>query len=372
MAKRVFLVVGTRPEAIKMAPLIQACQRDDRYEPIVCFTGQHREMLQQVADYFSLQPDVDLDLMVPNQTLSGLTSRCIAKLDEAISKTSPDIIVAQGDTTTVMAASLVAFYRNLDFVHVEAGLRSGDIHSPWPEELNRRIASLSTRLHCAPTDWARDNLVREGVSETDILVCGNTVVDALLWTLERENRPDSPWKQKYAWLAERAMVLITGHRRENFSGGLREMCQAVRELANTFRDTVFLYPVHLNPQVQQTVDAELRGLDNVALVDPAPYPEFVWLMNRSTLIVSDSGGVQEEAPTLRRPVLVTRENTERPEGVEAGAVRLVGTSAANIVHYATELLSDPACYASYQIPTSPYGDGQASGRILDAMVDLGS
>jgi len=370
MTKRVFLVVGTRPEAIKMAPLIKACVADPRCEPIVCFTGQHREMLQQVADYFEIAPDLDLELMVPNQTLSGLTSRCIAKLDEAIESTKPDCVVAQGDTTTVMAASLVSFYRHLDFVHIEAGLRSGDMQSPWPEELNRRIASLTTQLHCAPTDWARDNLLREGISPETILVSGNTVIDALLWTLEREKQDDAPWPKKYEWLGDRRMVLITGHRRENFGDGMQQMCRAIRELAEQFSDVVFLYPVHLNPRVRETVHAELAGLENIVLVDPAPYPEFVWLMDRSTIIISDSGGVQEEAPSLRRPVLVTRNNTERPEGVEAGAVQLVGTKADKIVGQAAALLADSQEYSRYQIDKSPYGDGKAAERILERIVSL--
>ena len=361
------LVVGTRPEAIKMAPVIRLCSADERFDPIVCFTGQHREMLRQVTDYFEIEADRDLDVMVPNQTLSGLTSRCISKLDEAVSDLSPEVIVAQGDTTTVMTASLVAFYRSLDFVHVEAGLRSGDLLSPWPEELNRRIASLTARLHCAPTKWAQENLLREGTPTANILVSGNTVVDALLWTLERETRHDSPWGQKYDWLGDRRMVLITGHRRENFGGGLEETCRAIRELAERFSDVLFLYPVHLNPRVRETVDVELRGLPNVKLVEPAPYPEFVWLMNRSTLMISDSGGIQEEAPTLKRPVLVTRTNTERPEGVSAGAVKLVGTQADIIVNEATQLLTDERIYSQLQVSTSPYGDGQAARRILDAM-----
>ena len=370
MAKRVFLVVGTRPEAIKMAPLIKACVADARCEPVVCFTGQHREMLKQVADYFEITPDLDLELMVPNQTLSGLTSRCIAKLDEAIESTGPDCVVAQGDTTTVMASSLVSFYRHLDFVHIEAGLRSGDMQSPWPEELNRRIASLTTALHCAPTAWARDNLLREGIATEKILVSGNTVIDALLWTLEREKQADAPWPNKYEWLADRRMVLITGHRRENFGDGMQQMCHAIRELAKRFSDVVFLYPVHLNPRVRETVHAELAGLENVVLVDPAPYPEFVWLMDRSTIIISDSGGVQEEAPSLRRPVLVTRNNTERPEGVEAGAVQLVGTKADKIIGQAAALLADSQEYARYQIDESPYGDGKAAERILERIVRL--
>jgi UDP-N-acetylglucosamine 2-epimerase (non-hydrolysing) len=327
-------------------------------------------MLQQVADYFDIKADVNLDLMVPNQTLAGLTSRCIAQLDEAIESTQPNCVVAQGDTTTVMAASLVAFYRGLDFVHVEAGLRSGDMLSPWPEEFNRRVAGLTTKLHCAPTTWARDNLLRERIPEEQIVVTGNTVIDALFWTLKREKSADAPWPKKYEWLGDRRMVLMTGHRRENFGDGMQQVCSAIRELASRFPDVAIVYPVHLNPRVRETVNAELDGLQNVYLIEPAPYPEFVWLMDRSTLIISDSGGVQEEAPSLQRPVLVTRNNTERPEGVDAGAVELVGTEAEKIISRASALLSDNAEYARYQIETSPYGDGQASQRVIDRIAEL--
>jgi UDP-N-acetylglucosamine 2-epimerase (non-hydrolysing) len=370
MTKRVFLVVGTRPEAIKMAPVIAACREHDSVDPVVCFTGQHREMLQQVASYFGIKAEVDLELMEPNQSLATLTSRCISQLDAVMGKTLPDCVVAQGDTTTVMAASLVSFYRHIDFVHVEAGLRSGDLTSPWPEELNRRIVSLTTRLHCAPTDRSRENLLREGVPSDNIQVTGNTVIDALLWTLDRESTSASPWPKKYEWLDKERMILITGHRRENLGKGIQQICIAIRELALSFRDVRFLYPVHLNPQVRDAVFAALGGLSNVHLVDPVPYPEFVWLMHRSTIIISDSGGVQEEAPSLRRPVLVTRDNTERPEGVQVGAVELVGTRTNRIVERVSHLLSDPAEYARHQVDKSPYGDGAAALRIVRHIAQL--
>lgn len=370
MPRRVFFVVGTRPEAIKLAPVIRRCQDDDRVQPVVCFTGQHREMLRQVAEYFELEADINLDLMLPDQTLAGLTSRCIAELDRAIGEIKPDCIAAQGDTTTVMASSLVAFYRGLDFVHVEAGLRSGNLMSPWPEELNRRIASLTTRLHCAPTAWARDNLLAEGVPAENIEVTGNTVIDALLWTLRREKRTDAPWSGKYSWLKDGRMVLITGHRRENLGEGMRQICTAIRDLAASHPGVAFVYPVHLNPRVRETVNRDLGGLKNVHLLEPVPYPEFVWLMDRSTFIISDSGGVQEEAPSLKRPVLVTRNNTERPEGVDAGAVELVGTEAPKIVQRASCLLADEREYAKYLIDSSPYGDGKAASRIIERIAAL--
>lgn len=367
MTIRAFLVIGTRPEAIKMAPVIQACEQDDRIETIVCLTGQHRELVEHVTNYFNIKPDINLDLMVKDQTLAGLTSRCIAQLDEAMEQSKPDCVVAQGDTTTVMAAALVAFYRGIDFVHVEAGLRSGDLQSPWPEELNRRIATLATSLHCAPTERARDNLLGEHVPEEKIRVTGNTVVDALLLTRDQEKKNSPHWKQKYDWLEDQRMVLVTGHRRENLGEGLKQICAAIRELAEKFESVAFVYPVHLNPRVRNTVFAEIDGLDNVHLIEPVSYPEFVWLMDRSTLIVSDSGGIQEEAPSLGKPVLVTRDNTERPEGVEAGAVELVGTNASNIVARVSALLEDESEYARHQFETNPYGDGKAAQRIVDGI-----
>jgi len=353
-----------------MAPIVHACVQDERIEPIVCLTGQHREMVEQVTTYFDIKADINLDLMVKDQTLASLTSRCIAQLDHAMEQSAPDCVVAQGDTTTVMAASLVAFYRGLSFVHVEAGLRSGDMHSPWPEELNRRIATLATTLHCAPTERARDNLLRENVSQETIRITGNTVIDALLWTLEQEKQNDAKWKQKHHYLEDRRMVLVTGHRRENLGDGLTQICAAIRELAEKFRSVTFVYPVHLNPRVRKTVFAEIEGVENVYLVEPVSYPEFVWLMDRSTLIVSDSGGIQEEAPSLGKPVLVTRDNTERPEGVDAGAVELVGTDAANIVARVSALLEDESEYARHQVEANPYGDGKAAQRIVDGIVKM--
>ena len=363
---RVLFVVGTRPEAIKLAPVIRACQAfADQVEPVVCFTGQHREMLSQVASHFEIEADVDLAVMQSDQSLAGLTGRCLEGLDAVLVKYRPDYVVAQGDTTTVLAASLAAFYRQTKFVHVEAGLRTGNLEAPWPEEFNRRVASISARLHCAPTQWAADNLRAEGVSPDRIEVTGNTVIDALLWTLERERRSDAPWPAQYAGMGERRLVLVTGHRRESFGAGFESICRAIAELANEFAELHFLYPVHLNPNVREPVQRLLGGLANVQLVEPVPYPEFVWLMDRSTLILTDSGGVQEEAPTLQKPVLVMRETTERPEGVQAGAVRLVGTSVDGIVNQARLLLTDPLQYSRCIVEENPYGDGQAATRILN-------
>jgi len=369
---RVLLTFGTRPEAIKMAPVVHECRRQaDRIETIVCATGQHRQMLDQVTEYFGIAVDRDLDLMAPNQTLADVTARCLTGLDAVLAEYRPDCVVAQGDTTTVMAAALAAFYRRVPLVHVEAGLRTGDLQAPWPEELNRRIASLTTALHCAPTDRAAENLLGEGISAENIHVTGNTVIDALLWTVAREREHGRPWREKYAAIGDRRMVLVTGHRRENFGDGMEQMCSAILILARRFPDVEFLYPVHLNPNVREPVGRLLSGQPNIRLCEPAPYPEFVWLMDRATLILTDSGGVQEEAPSLRKPVLVMRETTERPEAVEAGAVELVGTDVFRIVDRTSLLLSDRAAYSLHQIDRSPYGDGCAAARIVDLMLRQG-
>jgi UDP-N-acetylglucosamine 2-epimerase (non-hydrolysing) len=270
-----------------------------------------------------------------------------------------------------MAASLAAFYRRVPFVHVEAGLRTGNLLAPWPEEMNRRVASITTALHCAPTAWAAENLIREGVAESQIRVTGNTVIDALLKTVQRERASSGQWREKYAFLGDRRMVLVTGHRRENFGTGFLSICQAIADLAAAFADVDFLYPVHLNPNVREPVYSILGARANIHLTDPAPYPEFVWLMDRSTVILTDSGGVQEEAPSLKKPIVVMRDTTERPEALAAGAVELVGTSRERIVSTVSRLLTDPQEYRRRQIDQNPYGDGQAAGRIVDFMLEQG-
>jgi UDP-N-acetylglucosamine 2-epimerase (non-hydrolysing) len=365
---RVLLTFGTRPEAIKMAPVVHACRRQERLETVVCITGQHRQMLDQVVKYFDIPIDCDLNLMVPNQTLAELTSRCLTGLDKVLAEYRPDCVIAQGDTTTVMAAALAAFYRRTPFVHVEAGLRTGDLQAPWPEELNRRIAGIAAALHCAPTARAAENLLREGTPADAVHVTGNTVIDALLWTVDRERDKNAPWRRKYAALDNRRMVLITGHRRENFGDGMEHICRAILTLAARFPEVEFIYPVHLNPNVREPVNRLLAQRENIHLCEPAPYPEFVWLMDRSSLILTDSGGVQEEAPSLRKPVLVMRETTERPEALEAGAVELVGTDAEKIVDRTSLLLSDSAAYAAHQIDMNPYGDGHAAQRIAELLL----
>jgi UDP-N-acetylglucosamine 2-epimerase (non-hydrolysing) len=367
---RVLLALGTRPEAIKMAPIIIECRRrPDEIQPIVCFTGQHRELLSQVTDYFGIKADVNLDLMMPGQTLAGFMANCLARLDNVLEGQKPDCVVAQGDTTTVLAASLASFYRRVPFVHVEAGLRTGNLQSPWPEELNRRVASLVTTLHCAPTQWSAKNLLAEGIPTDNVHVTGNTVIDALLATVEQERTNVGKWNDVFSTLGTRKLVLITGHRRESFGEGFERICQAIGSLADDFPEVMFVYPVHLNPQVQQCVHARLDCRHNIELRPPSAYPEFVWLMDRSTLILTDSGGVQEEAPTLGKPVLVMRDTTERPEAVEAGVAELVGTSVDAIVHAVSRLLTDPVEYARRQSKVNPYGDGHAARRIVELIVE---
>jgi UDP-N-acetylglucosamine 2-epimerase (non-hydrolysing) len=355
-----------------MAPVVQECgRRSGEIEPRVCLTGQHREMLAQVTSYFGMTADLDLELMRPDQTLAELTARCITGLDSAITHFEPHCVVAQGDTTTVMAASLAAYYRRVPLVHVEAGLRTGNLLAPWPEEMNRRVASITTTLHCAPTPWAAENLRREGVPERQIRVTGNTVIDALLTTVQRERAEAKRWQEKHAYLGDRRMVLITGHRRENFGEGFESICRSIVDLAARFPEVDYVYPVHLNPNVHKPVYSILGGRANIHLMEPAPYPEFVWLMDRSTVILTDSGGVQEEAPSLKKPIVVMRETTERPEALEAGAVELVGTSRERIVSAVSRLLTDEQEYRRRQIDKNPYGDGQAAGRIVEFMLQQG-
>jgi len=366
---RPMLVLGTRPEAIKMSPVVHEClRRGETIEATVCLTGQHDEMLEQMVSYFGIPADVRLDVMTPGQGLARLTARCVEAIDGELARCRPDCVVAQGDTATVMATSMAAFYRQVPFVHVEAGLRTGNLAAPWPEEFNRRVADLTAALCCAPTGRAADALLAEGVPPENVRVTGNTVIDALLWTLRRERADADWWQRKYPVLGDRWMVLITAHRRENFGEGIENVCRAVGILAERFPDIEFIYPVHPNENVRRPVHELLGGIRNVHLVEPAAYPEFVWLMDRSTLILTDSGGVQEEAPSLRRPVLVMRETTERPEVVEAGAARLVGTSVDAIVEGAATLLTDRDAYAACQIDRNPCGDGRAAGRIVDWMI----
>ena len=367
MKKKICVIFGTHPEAIKLCPVVLALKANLAFDCKVCVTGQHREMLQQVLDVFGVVPDKDLALMRPNQTLGGLTSRAIAAIDEYLAEEKPDIVMVQGDTTTVLAGALAAFYHHIPIAHVEAGLRTGNMESPWPEEANRVLTTRLTKWHFCPTDNNKANLVKEGIAENDIYVTGNTVIDALM--IAREKVQLNPPKIEGLELdPNRRMVLITGHRRENFGGGFENICSAIKRLAIDYPDVDFVYPVHLNPNVRDPVNRILgNNLNNVKLIEPQSYLPFVWLMNNAYLILTDSGGVQEEAPSLGKPVLVMRDTTERPEAVDAGTVKLIGTEAEDIYREASKLLSDSNEYSKMAAAVNPYGDGNAVERIVEVL-----
>ncbi|WP_053845300.1 non-hydrolyzing UDP-N-acetylglucosamine 2-epimerase [Paracidovorax avenae] len=365
----VLSIFGTRPEAIKMAPLVAALRQEARLQNTVCVTGQHREMLAQVMSLFGLQADHDLDVMRPDQSLNGLFARLVGSVDDVLASVRPDCVLVHGDTTTAAACAMAAFHRRIPIGHVEAGLRSGDLQSPFPEEMNRRVVdSMSTWLF-APTPAARDALLREQAPGR-AWVTGNTVIDALAATVARFDADpaiDAAMAGRYGWLDPgRRLVLVTGHRRENFGSGFRSICAALAELAGR-SDVQIVYPVHLNPNVRDVVTETLSGLSSVHLIPPLDYLDFVWFMRRAHLILTDSGGVQEEAPYLGKPVLVMRDVTERPEAVAAGTVRLVGTSRERILQEASRLLDDAAFHAEFGWRGNPYGDGQACRRIVDAL-----
>ncbi|UXY14624.1 UDP-N-acetylglucosamine 2-epimerase (non-hydrolyzing) [Chitiniphilus purpureus] len=370
--KKVMVVFGTRPEAIKMAPVVAALQADARFEAKVCVTAQHRQMLDQVLELFAIKPEFDLDLMQPGQDLTDVTTRVLGGMREVLGRWRPDVLLVHGDTTTTMAASLAAFYQRVPVGHVEAGLRTGNIYSPWPEEMNRKIAGAISALHFAPTTTAEGNLLREGIEPATLHVTGNTVIDALL-QVDQRLREDAALADRmatrFAFLdASKRLILVTGHRRENFGGGFENICAALGELAER-PDVEIVYPVHLNPNVQEPVRRTLANRPNVHLIDPQDYLPFVYLMGRADLILTDSGGVQEEAPSLGKPVLVMRDTTERPEAVAAGTVKLVGTDRALIVAEATRLLDDEAAYLAMSRAHNPYGDGQAARRIIDILAN---
>lgn len=365
----VLTVFGTRPEAIKMAPVIMELGKHSRcVRSVICSVAQHREMLDQVLSIFGIEPNYDLNLMQPDQSLSRLTANLFAGLEPVVCEVKPDWILAQGDTTTVFVAAMVAFYRGIAFGHVEAGLRTGDSARPFPEEVNRRLADVVATAYFAPTENARQALLREGCAERDIYVTGNTVVDALNDAASREYDFGSGPLSRLP--LEKRLVLITAHRRESFGNPLTEVCMAIRDLSRIFlSDGVhFVYPVHLNPNVRQPVRDILSGLSNVSLIEPLDYLSLVHLMKRSTLILTDSGGIQEEAPVLRVPVLVMRDTTERPEGVREGVVRLVGTDRCRIIREAKRLLSDAAAHRAMAKGVSPYGDGRAAKRIVSVLL----
>ena len=378
MSFKVLSVFGTRPEAIKMAPVVLALQASQQVEAKVCVTAQHRQMLDQVLELFNITPDYDLDVMQADQDLYDITSRILLGLRDVLKEYQPDLVLVHGDTTTCFAVSLAAFYQQIPVGHVEAGLRTGDLSAPFPEEANRSLVGRLAQYHFAPTELSRQNLLSESIDDQQITVTGNTVIDALLWVKQRlASYDDSVWQSAigeslFARLHNKdtPMVLITGHRRENFGQGFVDLCSAIKQLAEAHSDWEFVYPVHLNPNVQQPVYDILTDLGNMSLIDPQDYLPFTWLMNRSALILTDSGGIQEEAPSLGKPVLVMRDVTERPEAVEAGTVRLVGTDKAEIIQHVEGVMLDSAIYQAMSKAHNPYGDGQAATRIVKVIESL--
>lgn len=366
-------VFGTRPEAIKMAPLALALAADERFEAKVCVTGQHREMLDQVLDLFAIEPDFDLNIMRAGQDLTDITTGILQGMKGVFAQFKPDVVLVHGDTATTFAASLAAYYQQIPVAHVEAGLRTGNLYSPWPEEGNRRLTGALANLHFAPTETSRANLLREGVNPTAVVVTGNTVIDALLdvvTRLDQDHGLSAEAASPSAFLnSNRKVILVTGHRRESFGGGFERICQALMEVAQQHPDVDIVYPVHLNPNVREPVNRLLSGVGNIHLIEPLDYLPFVYLMSRAHIILTDSGGIQEEAPSLGKPVLVMRDTTERPEAVAAGTVKLVGTETANIVCELNSLLVDHEAYRSMSFAHNPYGDGQACQRILEALLN---
>jgi UDP-N-acetylglucosamine 2-epimerase (non-hydrolysing) len=366
---KVSIVFGTRPEAIKLAPLIQLMKKRKNYHTNVCVTAQHRHMLDQVLSVFNIVPDIDLDIMRPNQGLADLTARGLKAINNYLRSEKPDLVIVQGDTTTTLATALAAFYNRIPLCHVEAGLRTFDINSPWPEEANRILTSRLTTLHFAPTEGSKTNLLKEGINPNQIFVTGNTVIDALLIAV-KNIRASSALHIGIGLNKGAKIILITGHRRENIGKGFISICKAIIELARLYPKNEFVYPVHLNPNVRATVMGLLSEghgksrLPNIHLVDPLPYLEFVRLMNRSYIILTDSGGIQEEAPSLGKPVLVMRDTTERPEAIEAGTVKLVGTKTENIVNQVVCLMKNKKIYNAMAQTRNPYGDGKAAERII--------
>lgn len=367
MKKKILLIFGTRPEAIKMSPLVKEFQKfQDFFDTRVCVTAQHREMLDQVLDFFNVKADYDLDLMKPGQNLYGLTATIIKSLKPILEEFSPDYVFVHGDTTTTMAGSIASFYFGAKVCHVEAGLRTNDKSSPFPEEINRQITGRICDYHFAPTETSKNNLLKENISSETILVTGNTVIDALLKSVEKINKnPSKLIQQLSKKIGNQEVVLVTGHRRENHGEGFERICKALRRIAEDDLSRLIIYPVHFNPKVQQPVNRILSGINNIILIDPLAYHDFIWLMNRSKIIITDSGGVQEEAPSLGKPVLVMRNTTERPEAVKAGTVLLVGTNEELIVSKALDLLNNNENFEKMSKLHNPYGDGLASNRIVD-------
>ena len=373
--KKILLVFGTRPEAIKLAPLVKARQKvTEHFETRVCVTAQHRQMLDQVLEVFGITPEYDLNIMAPNQDLYDITAKVLMGLREVLKDFRPDTVLVHGDTTTSMAASLAAFYMQIPVGHVEAGLRTYNMLSPWPEEMNRQVTDRICTYYFAPTEQSKKNLLQENIDEKKIFITGNTVIDALLMAVDiisstpgMEEKIAKEFQEKGYTVGNREYILVTGHRRENFGEGFLHICKAIKELAALHPDMDIVYPVHLNPNVQKPVYELLSGVDNVYLISPLDYLPFIYAMQHSTLLLTDSGGVQEEAPSLGKPVLVMRDTTERPEAVEAGTVKLVGTDAEAIVSNVTALLQDKEMYKRMSETHNPYGDGQACERIMVAL-----
>lgn len=371
MHLKVLSVFGTRPEAIKMAPLALALAEDHRFESKVCVTAQHRQMLDQVLELFELTPDYDLNIMQPGQDLSGVTSAILQGMKTVFEEFKPDIVLVHGDTATTFATALAAYYQQIPVAHVEAGLRTGNLYSPWPEEGNRKLTGALAALHFAPTENSRSNLLSEGVQAQNVHVTGNTVIDALLDVVKKLEASDSlkaALENQFSFVrhAEK-VILVTGHRRESFGGGFERICQALVDTAKAFPNVKIVYPVHLNPNVREPINRLLSGIDNIHLIEPLDYLPFVYLMNRSYIILTDSGGIQEEAPSLGKPVLVMRATTERPEAVEAGTVKLVGTERHAIAENLKLLLTDAKAYESMSFAHNPYGDGKACERIIQLL-----
>ena len=383
--KKVLLVFGTRPEAIKMAPLVKKFQENSEFQTMVCVTAQHREMLDQVLDIFEIKPDYDLNIMKQGQDLYDITSRVLLGLRDVLDEINPDFVLVHGDTTTSTAAALAAFYKQIPVVHVEAGLRTNNIYSPWPEEMNRRMTGRLATYHLAPTELSRQNLLKENVDNQNIIITGNTVIDALFWVVNKIKEDDNLASTLQKNIKnngydvdriedKRKLVLITGHRRENFGEGFRNICNAIKTLSIKYPDVDFVYPMHLNPNVRKPISEifgqENEKLSNTFFIEPLDYLNFIFLMEKAYIILTDSGGIQEEAPSLGKPVLVMRDNTERPEALEAGTVKLVGTDYDKIINEVSELLDNEESYNKMSKAVNPYGDGSACKRIVDFLKEL--
>ncbi|EJG1648721.1 UDP-N-acetylglucosamine 2-epimerase (non-hydrolyzing) [Vibrio parahaemolyticus] len=369
--KKVLTVFGTRPEAIKMAPLVHALATDERFEAKCCVTAQHREMLDQVLELFEIVPDYDLNIMQTGQTLNDVTARILLELKPVLQEFQPDVVLVHGDTATTFAASLAAYYEQIPVGHIEAGLRTGNIYSPWPEEANRRLTGALAKYHFAPTETSKQNLLKENFAEEDISVTGNTVIDALLMVqdkIQHDSELNEKLRAQFPILDNsKKLILVTGHRRESFGGGFERICEALASTAQKHPEVQIVYPMHLNPNVREPVNRILAGINNIHLIEPQQYLPFIYLMNRAYIILTDSGGIQEEAPSLGKPVLVMRDTTERPEAVEAGTVKLVGTNKNQIVTCLTTLLQDEQAYKEMSFAHNPYGDGKACKHIIEVL-----